>query len=100
MPAGSVNIEEWDEALERRMDAAHRAVRDVRLATDDFLFVMRVEQQARFWRLTDKRTWGVIDTIERSARHMGEMRRVLSVLEEIMGKMEGWGNEELREVLV
>ncbi|KAL1845462.1 DnaJ subfamily B member 8 [Diaporthe australafricana] len=98
MPAGSVKLEEWEEALERKLDAAHRAVRDVRLATESSLFVMRVEQQPRFWQLLDKRTWGVINTIEKSAGHMEEMDKVLSGLEEIVLKLEGLSNSDLRDL--
>lgn len=98
MPEGSFKLGEFEEALARKLVAARDAVGDVRAALDASLRVMRVEHRPEFWRLMDKRTWSVLETIERSATHMEEMKEALSDLEEIVIKVEGWPNEELDKV--
>ncbi|KAK7699400.1 hypothetical protein SLS64_011696 [Diaporthe eres] len=98
MPAGSFKTKEFEEALSRKLGAARGAVDDVQAALDTSLRVMRVEHRPEFWRLMDKRTWSVLETIERSAAHMEEMKDALSDLEEIVIKLEGWPNEEVDNV--
>ncbi|KAG6354041.1 hypothetical protein INS49_005012 [Diaporthe citri] len=98
MPAGSFKLGEFEEALSRKLGAARRALDDVRASLEASLRVMRVEHQPQFWRLMNKRTWSVLETIERSATHMEKMKEALSDLEEIVIKLEGWPNEELGKV--
>lgn len=98
LPTGSFKSGEFEEALSRKLAAAHGAVGDVRVALETSLRVMRVELRPSFWRLMDKGTWSVIDTIERSATHIEAMKKALGGLEDIVVKLEGWPNEELGKV--
>lgn len=74
LPAGSFKSGEFEEALSRKLKAAYGAVGDVRVALETSIRVMRVELQPRSWRLIDKGTWSVIDTIERTETRMEQMK--------------------------
>ena len=99
MPASSVEIWEWEEGLSRRLNVAHATVDEVRASTQTTLQVMRVEQKPQFWQLMDKRTWDVTYKLERSARHLDEMKEVVDGLEDIVIKMEGWTNSQVGKLM-
>lgn len=98
IPTGTFKSGEFEGALSRRLAAAYGVVGDVHVALETSLRFMRVEHQPSLWRLTDKGTWSVIETIESSETHMRKMNEALGGLEDIVVKLEGWRNEELGKV--
>lgn len=98
MPAGSVPLQEFDKSLKQRMNTAHRAIRVAQLKIEAAIFVMRNEQKPGSWKATNMTTRGIIIRIEESAGDLAQMKRGLSGLDYIVGKMEWWTNSDMRQL--
>lgn len=98
MPAGSLPLQGFDKSLKRSMSTAHRTVRVAQLEIEQAIFIVRHELKPGSWKATNTTTRDIVNTIEKSAGALSQMRQGLAKLDCIVAKMEGWKNSDLRQI--